>query len=72
VRNTGAPFGARTASGFGLGLENVKRRLHHYYGQDASLTITRDDEGATLAELRLPPPDADEQDVETVARTAIS
>jgi LytS/YehU family sensor histidine kinase len=57
VRNTGAPLGPRPISGLGVGLENVTRRLQHYYGHDAYLTVTRDEEGATVAELRLPATD---------------
>jgi two-component system LytT family sensor kinase len=64
VRNTGAPFGPRRVSGLGVGLENVTRRLQHYYGPDASFTIARDANGATVAELRLPTADvADQVDV---------
>jgi hypothetical protein len=33
--------------------------LHHYYGDGASLTVTRDENGATVAELRLPAADID-------------
>jgi two-component system LytT family sensor kinase len=57
VRNTGAPLGPRRIPGLGVGLENVTRRLQHYYGHDAYLTVTRDEEGATVAELRLPATD---------------
>lgn len=60
VRNTGAPLGPGRTSGQGVGLENVTRRLQHYYGQDASLTVTRDEDGATIAELRLPAADVDD------------
>jgi two-component system, LytTR family, sensor kinase len=64
VRNTGAPLGPRRVSGLGVGLENVTRRLQHYYGPDASFTIARDADGATVAELRLPTADvADQVDV---------
>jgi LytS/YehU family sensor histidine kinase len=54
VRNTGAPLGSRRIAGLGVGLENVTRRLQHYYGEDASLTVARDKAGATVAVLRLP------------------
>jgi LytS/YehU family sensor histidine kinase len=54
VRNTGAPLGPRRASGFGVGLNNVTRRLQHYYGRDTCMTLARDQDGATVAELRLP------------------
>jgi hypothetical protein len=33
--------------------------LHHYYGDGACLTVTRDEHGATVAELRLPAADVD-------------
>jgi LytS/YehU family sensor histidine kinase len=55
VRNTGAPLkdGSR-AHGSGIGLQNVERRLRCHYGDDATLTLTRDHNGETVAELRLP------------------
>lgn len=71
VRNTGAPFGHGGTSGQGVGLDNVRRRLQHYYGRDASLTVTRDEDGATLAELRLPASDVDAQ-IDVLARAASS
>jgi LytS/YehU family sensor histidine kinase len=70
VRNTGAPLGSRRVAGSGVGLENVSRRLHHYYGKDASLTVSRGEDGATVAELRLPTADVYEQRVHTVVRNA--
>ena len=70
VRNTGAPLGARTDPGLGVGLDNVRRRLQHYFGEDASVTVTRDAEGATVAELRLPAADA-EGSVEVLPRSAV-
>jgi sensor histidine kinase YesM len=69
VRNTGAPLGPRPISGQGVGLENVTRRLQHYYGEDASLTVTRDQDGATVAELRLPTGDVDNH-INVLARNA--
>jgi sensor histidine kinase YesM len=51
-----------------VGLENVTRRLEHYYGVDASLTVARDADGATVAELRLPATSVDDGDVEVVVR----
>lgn len=61
VRNTGAPLGAHAEvlgahaePGSGVGLENVRQRLRHYYGDAASLTLDVDPGGATVAELRLP------------------
>lgn len=70
VRNTGAPLGTVAASASGVGLENVRRRLHHYYGREASLDVTRDESGATVAELRLPAVDSDDENVDTIARSA--
>jgi two-component system, LytTR family, sensor kinase len=70
VRNTGAPLGPRPIKGSGVGLENVTRRLQHYYGSDASLTIARDGDGATVAELRLPAVDVGERSVNAMARNA--
>lgn len=55
VRNTGAPLGARPAApGFGLGLQNVERRLRHLYGSQAGLSLARAEDGATVAEIRIP------------------
>ena len=70
VRNTGAPLGAGTATDGGIGLENVRRRLQHYYGSAASLDVARDDSGATVAALRLPTGDADDEDLQVIARSA--
>jgi two-component system, LytTR family, sensor kinase len=56
VRNTGAPLqpaGGRS-EGAGIGLRNVSRRLEHYYGGAAALTVTTAGDGATVAEIRLP------------------
>ncbi len=69
VRNTGAPLGARTEPGLGVGLDNVRRRLQHYFGEEASVTVARDAEGATVAELRLPAADADDRPVELLRRS---
>jgi hypothetical protein len=54
VRNTGAPFVERPGPTTGVGLENVRRRLQFYYGEEAGLTIGQDERGATVATLRLP------------------
>jgi two-component system, LytTR family, sensor kinase len=70
VRNTGAPLETRRAAGSGVGLENVTRRLGHYYGGDASLTVTRDADGATVAELRLPATDIEDRHDNVMARDA--
>jgi two-component system, LytTR family, sensor kinase len=64
VRNTGAPLQGPADAGSGVGLENVRRRLQHYYGRHAVLTLRRDDGGATVAELRLPVDELDEQDID--------
>lgn len=71
VRNTGAPLGARRAAGSGVGLENVRRRLQHYYGVAATLTLTSEDDGATIAELHLPESEAEEGALEVVGRRAL-
>jgi two-component system LytT family sensor kinase len=55
VRNTGASLtSTRVAAGTGVGLQNVRRRLRHCYGADASLRLFSDSDDATVAELRLP------------------
>ncbi|HEY7185742.1 MAG TPA: ATP-binding protein, partial [Vicinamibacterales bacterium] len=67
VRNTGAPLNGRTpAPGGGIGLQNVERRLRCYYGEAAGLTLTRADNGETVAELRLPASAARDDDVDVV------
>jgi two-component system LytT family sensor kinase len=70
VRNTGAPLGTHDTAGAGVGIENVRRRLHHYYGADAGLTVARDGDRATVAELRLPAADFVDQQVRVAARHA--
>lgn len=55
VRNTGMPLQAHGSSdGCGVGLQNVERRLRHYYGEHAHVRLERGRDGATVAELRLP------------------
>jgi two-component system LytT family sensor kinase len=71
VRNTGAPLDPGRISGPGVGLENVTRRLHHYYGDDASLTVRRAEDGATVAELRVPAAEVDDH-LSVLARNAAS
>jgi hypothetical protein len=67
VRNTGAPLNGRTpATGGGIGLQSVERRLRCYYGEGAGLTLTRADNGETVAELRLPASAARDDDVDVV------
>jgi two-component system LytT family sensor kinase len=70
VRNTGAPFRPGRASGPGVGIDNVTRRLQHYYGDDATLTVGSAADGATVAALRLPVADTDDQHVKVAARRA--
>jgi two-component system LytT family sensor kinase len=69
VRNTGAPLVSGRSLGQGVGLTNVTRRLQHYYGDDASLTVTCDADGATIAELRLPASDVGDH-MDVMARKA--
>jgi LytS/YehU family sensor histidine kinase len=55
VRNTGKPLAADyDRGGDHVGLDNVVRRLAGHYGSAARLTLSVDDSGATVAELRLP------------------
>jgi hypothetical protein len=55
VRNTGTPLRPRgRAVGGRLGLRSVEQRLLCHYGDHASLTLHRGDDGSTIAELRLP------------------
>jgi sensor histidine kinase YesM len=55
VRNTGAGLGAHSSTaGSGIGLQNVARRLRCYYGDAAAVTLSSNDAGETVAELRLP------------------
>ena len=74
MRNSGAPLGPeapRRADGH-VGIDNVERRLAGHYGPNATLTLTAEPAGTTLAELVLPLVDEarsfeDEHDVEVVA-----
>lgn len=61
VRNTGAPLEPRsdTPDGGGIGLQNVARRLEHYYGAGGVLTVSAEESGATVAEIQLPVSAAD-------------
>jgi two-component system, LytTR family, sensor kinase len=64
VRNTGAPLNGRTPlPGDGIGLQSVERRLRCYYGDAATLSLTRADGGETIAELRLPTSEIREEDL---------
>jgi sensor histidine kinase YesM len=59
VSDNGAGF--RATSGRGLGLANLRARLHGLYGEGASLRLTSGDAGGVIATMRLPfgpPPDA--------------
>jgi sensor histidine kinase YesM len=46
--------GFRATSGHGLGLANLRARLHGLYGDGASLRLTSADAGGVVATLRLP------------------
>jgi two-component system LytT family sensor kinase len=55
VRNTGAPLGAPSSTaGMGIGLQNVANRLRCYYGDDATLRVSSNASGETVAEVRIP------------------
>lgn len=54
VINTGAPLAGPGEGGDHLGLDNVRRRLRGHYGDAATLGLSADDEGRTMAELSVP------------------
>jgi len=56
VRNTGAPLhpAAPRYTGDHVGVDNVRRRLAGHYGVDASLALTTDAAGNTVAEIVMP------------------
>ena len=56
VRNTGAPLHETASRNAGehVGVENVRRRLAGHYGQGATLTLTTDRAGNTVAEIVMP------------------
>ncbi len=55
VRNSGAPLHAATrTAGERVGVNNVRRRLTGHYGETATLTLTTDTAGSTIAELSMP------------------
>lgn len=55
VRNTGAPLRvAGPQSGERVGVDNVRRRLNGHYGDRATLTLSEDADGNTVAEIVLP------------------
>jgi two-component system, LytTR family, sensor kinase len=58
IRNTGMPLRDRRPSG--VGLRSVEQRLHNYYGGDGTFSLGRDRDGATVAEIRLPVGEDDE------------
>jgi sensor histidine kinase YesM len=69
VRNTGAPLlGQHPAPDGGIGLRSVERRLHYYYGGKARVTLRRDNDGATVAELCLPGGEDEDRNVAAFAR----
>lgn len=50
---SGAGSLARENGGTGLGLDNVRRRLAAYYGERAGLSLTRQSDKSTLAEITI-------------------
>ena len=56
VRNSGAPLHAAAprATGERVGVDNVRRRLIGHYGDTATLTLTTDAAGSTVAEISMP------------------
>jgi two-component system, LytTR family, sensor kinase len=70
VRNTGASLISGPPYQRGVGLHSVKRRLECYYGEAASLTLRVDQDGSTLAELRLPAGDTEDTNVAALTGTA--
>ena len=62
VRDTGVGFdrAPATPAGTGFGLQQVRERLHTLFGERAALKVdpANDDEGGTLAQIRLPWPAA--------------
>jgi hypothetical protein len=70
VRNTGARLsGTHHDDGDHVGLENVSRRLRGHYGSQATLTLSADDHGSTVATLVLPLSDATADPEELHAQT---
>jgi LytS/YehU family sensor histidine kinase len=53
VADDGIGFGAAT-SGSGVGLANIRERLQHLYGGDASLLLRAGDSGGVVASIGLP------------------
>jgi hypothetical protein len=74
VRDTGVGLDAASATstrGTGFGLQQVRERLATLYGEHAHLTVApaKDDEGGTLAEIRLPWPGETASENEHKGRT---
>ena len=53
VADDGIGFGP-TTSGSGIGLSNIRERLHHLYGDTASLSLRTGDNGGVVASIVLP------------------
>jgi two-component system LytT family sensor kinase len=70
TRKRGSVIAAAPTAGTGIGLENVERRLRCYYGDAATLTLSRSDSGETVAELRLPVIEADDEAAPVLADRA--
>jgi two-component system LytT family sensor kinase len=69
VRNTGGPsLDAHASDERGIGLTSVQGRLRCYYGDEANLHLYEDASGATVATLRFPVGEAEDDNVATVAR----
>ena len=56
VRDTGLGLDAPASHGTGLGLENIRERLHALYGSEASLTLTDNAPCGTVATITIPLP----------------
>ncbi len=54
IADTGAGFDKKKTNSDGIGLENIRQRLHSYYGKKAHLTIESDLQKGTRAEIKLP------------------
>ena len=54
VADTGLGFGRAATAGTGVGLSNIRERLQLRYGAKASLTITENRGGGTIATIGLP------------------
>lgn len=54
IRDDGPGDEAGAAAGGGVGLQNTRARLEQLYGADAHFSLTRSEEGLTVAEVRLP------------------